>query len=179
MLIARHPRCRSNSEACSSCGRAPSLAPFLADISRWRRAQVVPAIIAEGLRLPDGVGVKHSTNLSLRRGVSAAKIFTSLSYNRAKLHAGGASRQRDAPSPSSPRLGGSTGLARHLSSSVFLCLGLPGVGVGPTDHAGTTYVFAEEAQLLPCFLPQTAPQALALAERAGHAWASVAAALPY
>ena len=104
------------------------------------RGANVDAIVEEGLRLPDGRAVKFSTNLARRHGT--ATIFASLSFFRALLHADG------------PR-------------ATFLLLGLPGTE-GPIDHAQATYVFSEEAALLPCFLPQGTEHARELALRASE-----------
>ena len=102
------------------------------------RADVVEAIAAEGLRLPDGIHVKHATTLSSRHGASS-RIFASLSFDRALLHASG-------------------------PDTVFMCLALPGQD-GPCDHAGTTYMFADEARLLPLFLPGGSSEAQHLTQR--------------
>ena len=83
----------------------------------------------------DGAAVKFSTNLASRHGT--ATIFASLSFCRALLHADG-------------------------SRATFLLLGLPG-DEGPIDHAQATYVFSEEAALLPCYLPQGTEHACELA----------------
>ena len=103
------------------------------------RADVVEAIATEGLRLPDGVHVKHATTLSSRHGASS-RIFASLSFDRALLHASG-------------------------PDTVFMCLVLSGQD-GPCDHAGTTYMFADEARLLPVFLPGGSSEAQRLTQHA-------------
>ena len=65
-------------------------------------------------------------------------IFASLNFSRALLHADG-------------------------PEATFLLLGLLPHGATPCDHAQATYVFSEEAQLLPCFLPKGTQQAQDLA----------------
>ena len=140
----------------TSCVVSWSLAARFAACHRrqvlWRRALKLPpppvmvlyhgtrsvnvdAIVKEGFRLPDGAAVKFSTNLASRHGT--ATIFASLSFCRALLHADG-------------------------SRATFLLLGLPG-DEGPIDHAQATYVFSEEAALLPCYLPQGTEHACELA----------------
>lgn len=49
---------------------------------------------------------------------------------------------------------------------IFVCLALPGHAGQPCDHAQQTYMFEEEAALLPCFLTGNAADAKHLAERA-------------
>ena len=106
--------------------RASSARPDVLAVYHGTRAAVVDAIAKEGLRLPDGTDVKHSTALSANHGV-ASRIFVSLNFDRALIHASG-------------------------SDAVFLCLALPGPDARPCDHAGTTYMFDKECRLLPCFL---------------------------
>ena len=181
------------------------------------RAEVVPAITQEGLRLPDGVAVRHSTALSLMHGASGARIFATLNFSRAALHATAAvvpslgpshGSSWHAPSPpttarppfsaiASPRAplprpttalgersrqsanqavsdGGQEQEAK--AGSVFLLLALPGKGSSPCDHAKSTYMFADEASLLPCFLPAGTRDAQRLADRTLQAALRVLAA---
>ena len=109
------------------------------------RTSVMPAIVTEGFRAPDGSDVKFSTNLARRH--ATATIFASLNFNRALLHA-------DAP------------------GATFLLLALPNYDSAPIDHAQTTYVFADEAQLLPCYLPTGVQHSCDLAAAALNALAT-------
>ena len=168
------------------------------------RAAILPSILHEGLRLPDGESVRHSTSLSLRHGGAAsgtARIFATLNFARAALHAKapsepatGASALTSAwhtppaapvssPRPARDSSGGSGACIGACAwtagtteprdehghtSGVLLVLTLP-AGAGPCDHAKTTFMFADEAQLLPCFLPTDAQDAEGLAGRALNA----------
>lgn len=168
------------------------------------RAAILPSILHEGLRLPDGESVRHSTSLSLRHGGAAsgtARIFATLNFARAALHAKapsepatGASALTSAwhtppaapvssPRPARDSSGGSGACIGACAwtagtteprdehghtSGVLLVLALP-AGAGPCDHAKTTFMFADEAQLLPCFLPTDAQDAEGLAGRALNA----------
>ena len=109
------------------------------------RSAVVPAILSEGLRAPNGADIKFSTNLARRHATGT--IFATLNFSRALLHADG-------------------------PSATFLLLTLPSHGAKPIDHAQTTYVFADEVQLLPCFLPKDAQHASELAAAALNALAA-------
>ena len=115
----------------------------------------MPAILEKGLRLPNGMDVTHSTNLSLRHGVGAARIFASLRYCRARLHSSDA---------------GVAGRGRFSRGPVFCCLALPGPGAAPVDHGGSTYVFFDGAQLLPCYMPCSEHDARFLSKLAWQAW---------
>ena len=159
LCTALRTKVEAKADATESCVASWSLAArFVACHRRqelWRRALQLPpppvlvlfhgtrsanaeAIVAEGLRLPDGAAVKFSTNLASRHGTGS--IFASLNFARALLHADG------------PR-------------ATFLLLGLPGDD-GPIDHAKATFVFSEEAALLPCYLPQGTEHARELARLA-------------
>ena len=158
-LVTALTKVEAKFDATESCVASWSLAArFVACHRRqelWRRALQLPpppvlvlfhgtrcsnteAIVAEGFRLPDGAAVKFSTNLASRHGTGS--IFASLNFARALLHADG------------PR-------------ATFLLLGLPGDD-GPIDHAKATFVFSEEAALLPCYLPQGTEHARELARLA-------------
>ena len=158
-LVTALTKVEAKFDATESCVASWSLAArFVACHRRqelWRRALQLPpppvlvlfhgtrcsnteAIVAEGFRLPDGAAVKFSTNLASRHGTGS--IFASLNFARALLHADG------------PR-------------ATFLLLALPGDD-GPIDHAKATFVFSEEAALLPCYLPQGTEHARELARLA-------------
>ena len=70
----------------------------------------------------------------IHRRHCTATIFASLNFSRALLHADG-------------------------PEATFLLLASPAHGASPCDHAQATYVFTDEAELLPCYLPRGAQQA--------------------
>ena len=133
-LVARFAACHRRQVLWRRALKLPP--PPVIVLYHGTRSANVDAIVKEGFRLPDGATVKFSTNLASRHGT--ATIFASLSFCRALLHADG-------------------------SRATFLLLGLPG-DEGPIDHAQATYVFSEEAALLPCYLPQGTEHACELAD---------------
>jgi len=135
-LAARFVACHRRQELWRRALQLPP--PPVLVLFHGTRSANAEAIVSEGLRLPDGAAVKFSTNLASRHGTGS--IFASLNFARALLHADG------------PR-------------ATFLLLGLPGEE-GPIDHAQATYVFSEEAALLPCYLPQGTEHARELARLA-------------
>ena len=86
VLAARWAACHRRQSASPGCtGTPPTIALF-----HGTRAELVPAIISQGLRVPDGVAVKHSTALSARHGTGT--IFATLNFHRARCE----------PAPSAP-----------------------------------------------------------------------------
>ena len=190
-LAARWVACYRTQASASPPSASPPSSPPVIVVYHGTRAELVPAITREGLRLPDGVNVRHSTNLSLMHGPAAARIFATLNFSRAALHATDFHAMTDSsiepslgppldsawhtplppnsPRPASPRTprqsaAQATGGGEQATSSVFLLLALPGAGATTCDHARSTYMFAEESQLLPCFLPAGARGAQRLAD---------------
>ena len=208
-LAARWVACyRTQASVASPSSPPPSPPPVLV-VFHGTRAELVPSITREGLRLPDGRTVRHSTALSLMRGAPAARIFATLNFSRAALHATApvepsaganyaslalvpyapsvpytpsyaptssraslASPRSPAPRPAATpgEQGSGAGAGSSAGTgSVFLLLALPGAGSSPCDHAKSTYMFAEEAMLLPCFLPAGVHEAQRMAEWAVQA----------
>ena len=98
---------------------------------------------------------------------SQGRIFATLNFARARLHATSAHVDSRAVNVA---LGATAPPFRSAAAPppVLLCLALPGPHAGPVDHAGTTYAFFDEAQLLPCYLVHNSRVALALAESAAR-----------